>query len=55
MMWKDFYHILSEKARTVRKRFCFVFFFLLKRMYRYICRYLPRGPYIKQALVLTVL
>ena len=31
------------------------FFFLLKRMYRYICRYLPRGPYIKQALVLTVL
>ena len=54
MMWKDFYHILSEKARTVRKRFWF-FFFLLKRMYRYICTYLPRGPYIKQALVLTVL
>ena len=54
MKGKDFYHMLSEKARTVHKReFCFVFF--LKRMYRYICRYLPRRPYIKQALVLTVL
>lgn len=44
-----------EKARTVPKRFCFCFFFFFKRTYRYICRYLPRGPYIKQALVLTVL
>lgn len=49
LTWKDFYCILSEKARTVYKIESFFFF---KDVY--IHMKMSRRPHIKEALVLTV-
>lgn len=50
LTWKNFYRILSAKARTAHRiaHFCFV------KKDVYIRMIMPRRPHIKQALVLTV-